>query len=144
MGRPKDLKQQAERAVQSPTGRSGQRGTTPARRLLRPTSSTGALASDSSHLRTASPIGRPGPSTTSDSDPASPTGVRRNPAHRSSLTGATRANWAHLTGDAHSERTRGRTEKASQGAQVKPRYQGPYPVRLQEQYSATVLTQIVL
>ena len=61
MGRPKDLKQQAERAVQSPTGRSGRRGTVPAHRLLRPTSPTGALASDSSRLRTASPIRRPGP-----------------------------------------------------------------------------------
>ena len=130
MGRPKDLKQQAERAVQSPTGRSGRRGTTPARRLLRPTSPTGALALDSSRLRTVSPIGRPGPSTTSDSNPASSTGVRRNPAHRSSPTGATRADWGypirvprnrahrcsptgatradwgHLTGNTRSERTR--------------------------------------
>ena len=141
---PKSLKQQVERAVQSPTGRSGQRRTAPARRLLRPTSPTGALASDSSRLRTASPIGRPSPSTTSDSDPASPTGVRRNPAHCSSPTGATRADWDQPTGDARPERTRERTEKTRQGAQVKPRYQGPYPVHLQEQYSATTLTQIVL
>ena len=61
MGRPKGPGQQAERAVQSPTGRSGRRGTMPAHGLLRPTSLTRALASDSSHLRTASPIGRPGP-----------------------------------------------------------------------------------
>ena len=119
MGRPKDLKQQAKRAVQSPTGRSGQRETSPARRLLRPTSPTGALTSDSCRLRTAPPIGRPGPSTTSDSDPASPTGVRRSPAHRSSPTGATRADWDQPTGNARLERTRERTEKASQGAQVK-------------------------
>ena len=61
VGRPKGLKQQAERAVQSPTRRSGQRGTAPAHRLLRPTSPTEALASDSGRLRTASPIGRLGP-----------------------------------------------------------------------------------
>ena len=61
MGRPKSLKQQGGRVIQSPTGRSGRRGTTPARQLLRPISPTGALASDSSRLRTASPIGRPGP-----------------------------------------------------------------------------------
>ena len=45
MGRPKGLEQQVERAVQSPTGRSGRGGTTPACRLLRPTSPTGALTS---------------------------------------------------------------------------------------------------
>ena len=61
MGRPKGLEQQAERAVQSPTGRSGRRGTAPARRLLRPTSPTEALASDSCRLWTASLIVRPGP-----------------------------------------------------------------------------------
>ena len=103
MGRPKDLKQQAERAVQSPTGRSGRRGTVPARRLLRPTSPTGALASDSSRLRTASPIGRLAQSATSDFDPASPTEVRRNPAHHSSPTDATRTDWGHLTRNARSE-----------------------------------------
>ena len=98
--------------------------TAPAHRLLRPTSLTGALALESSHLRTTSPIGRPGLSATSNSDPASPTGVHRNPAHHSSPTSATRADWGHPTGDARSERTRGQTEKARQGAQNKPRYQG--------------------
>ena len=100
MGRPKNLKQQAGRAVQSPTRRSGRRGTTPAHRLLRPTSLTGALALDSSRLWTTTLIGRPGPSAASDSDPASPTEVRRNPAHRSSPTSTTRADWGHPTGDA--------------------------------------------
>ena len=112
MGRPRNLKQQAKGAFQSPTGRTGRRGTAPARRLLRPTSPIGALASDSSRLWTASPIGRPGPSTTSDSNPASPTRVRRNPTNRSSSTRATRADWGHLTRDARSERTRGQTKKA--------------------------------
>ena len=43
----------------------------PARQLLWPTYLTGALDSGSNSLRTASPIGRPAPSPTSDSDPAS-------------------------------------------------------------------------
>ena len=74
------------------TGRKSGPVTSPtARRLLQPTSPTGALASDSSRLRTASPIGRLAQSATSDSDPASPTGVHKDPAHRSSPTGATRA-----------------------------------------------------
>ena len=111
MGQPKSLKQQAKGAVQSPTGRTGRRGTTPAHRLLRPTSPTGALASNSSRLRTASSIGRPGPNTTSDSDPTSSTGVRRNPAHRSSPTSATRAVWGHPTGDARSEGARDKWRK---------------------------------
>jgi len=94
MDRPKSLKQWAGRAVQSPTRRSRRRVTMPARQLIRPTSPTGALASDSSRLRTASPIGRLAQSATSDSDPASPTGGHRNPAHRSSPTGAARTDWA--------------------------------------------------
>ena len=112
---------QARRAIQSPTGRPGRGGTTPAFRL-QPTSPTGALTRSLACLRTASPTGRPGQSTTSDSDPMSLTGGHKNPAHRSSLTGATRADWDQPTGDARSERTRERTKKARQGAQVKPRY----------------------
>ena len=81
-------------------------------------------------LQTASPTGRPGQSTISDSDPVSSTGVREYLAHCSSPTGAIRAGWDKLTGDARSERTRERMEKARHGAQVKPRYQGPYPVHL--------------
>ena len=85
--RSKSLKRQVGRAAQSPTGRSGRRGRAPARRLLRPTSTTGAFAS------TPAVCGRPlrseglAENTTSDSDPASSTRVRRNPAHRSSPTG---------------------------------------------------------
>ena len=56
--------------------------------------------------------------------------VHRSSAHRSSPTDATRADYGRPTRDACPERTRERTEKARQGAQVKPRYQGPYPIRL--------------
>jgi len=69
-------------------------------------------------LRTASPIGRPGQSTTSDSDPMSPTGVRQKPAHCSSPTSAIRADWDQLTRDARSVRTGKQTEKVRQGTQV--------------------------
>ena len=62
---------QGKGAVQHPTRRPGPRRATPARRLLQPTYPTGALDSGSSRLRTASPIGRPAPSPTSDTDPAS-------------------------------------------------------------------------
>ena len=82
------------------------------------------------HLRTASPTGRLGQSTTSDSNPTSPIEVHKNPAHCSSSTGAIRADWDQPTGDARSERAREQTEKAKQGAQVKPRYQGPYLIHL--------------
>ena len=112
MGQPKGLEQQAKRAVQSPTGRSGRRGTAPARRLLRPTSPTGALA------LTLAATGRPlqskglAQNTTFDSDPASPTGDRRNPAHRSSSTSALRVDWSHPTRDACSVGTRRCAEKS--------------------------------
>ena len=61
MGWPKSLKHNR------PEGQSGRRSEglpkkqAPARQLLRPTSPTGALASDISRLRAVSPIGRPGP-----------------------------------------------------------------------------------
>ena len=32
-------------------------------------------------------------------------------------------------------------EKARQGTQIKPRYQGPYPIHLQKQYSASSLAR---
>ena len=66
-------------------------------------------------------------SATSDSDPASPTGDRRNPAHHSSPTGATRTDWGHPTRNARSEGTRRRTEKASQGAQSQTMTPGTIP-----------------
>ena len=101
--RPKSLKRQAGRVAQSPSGRSGQRGTTPARRLLRPTSPTGAFAS--TPAASGWPLRSEGlaQNTTSNSDPTSLTRVHRNPAHRSSSTGTTRADWGHPTGDARSE-----------------------------------------
>ena len=74
-----------------------------------------------------SPIGRLAQSATSDSDPTSPTGVRRNPAHHSSPTGATRTDWGHSTRNACSEGTRRRTEKASQGAQSQTTIPGTIP-----------------
>ena len=67
--------------------------------------------------------------------------MRQTPAHCSSSTGTIRADWNQPTGDARSVKIRERTEKARQDAQVKPQYQGPYPVHLQEQYPATLLTQ---
>ena len=111
MGWPKSLKRQAGRAAQSPTGRSGRRGTAPARRLLRLTSPTGVFAS--TPAASGWPLRSEGlaQNTTSDSDPASPTQVRRNLAHRSSPTGTLRADWSHSTGDAHSVGTRRRAEK---------------------------------
>ena len=54
-----ESKQQARRAIQSPTGRSGQGGGAPVFRL-RTTSPTGVLTSVSSRLWTVSPTGRPG------------------------------------------------------------------------------------
>ena len=62
-------KQQGKGTAQQPIGRFGPRRATPARQLLRPTYPTGALAPGSSRLQTASPIGRPAPSPTSNSDP---------------------------------------------------------------------------
>ena len=84
------------------------------------------------------------PNTTSDSDPCLRPGVRRTPSRYSSPTGAIRADSDQPTGDARSVRTRKRAEKVRQGAQVKPQYQGPYPIHLQKQYSATSQTQTVL
>ena len=75
---------------------------------LRPERSLRSLA----RLRMASTNGRAAQSTTSDSDPTSPTGVRQNPAHCSSPTGATRADWDQPTGDARSVGTRRRAEKS--------------------------------
>ena len=57
--------------VQQPIRRLGPRRAMPARRQLRPTSSTGALDSGFSRLRTASPIRRPTSSPTSNFDPTS-------------------------------------------------------------------------
>ena len=143
MGRPKYLNNR-------PEGRSNHRPEGLAKEERRPFSDFGlprqlerSLRSPAC-LRTAFPTGRPGRDTTFDSDPASSIGVRKNPAHCSSPTGAIRADWDQPTGDARSERTRERTEKARQGTQIKPRYQGPYPVRLQKQYSATSLTHSVV
>jgi len=45
-------------------------------------------------------------------------------------TGAVRAEWGQPTEDAHSVRTRKRTEKVRQGVQVKLQYPRPYPVHL--------------
>ena len=73
----------------------------PAHQLLWPTSPTGALALGTSRLQAVSPIGRHGPKRYfllrhRDSDPT--TRACGNPAHRSSPTGALRADWSHPTG----------------------------------------------
>ena len=119
MGRPQYLDKRPEgRSNHQPKGLAEEE-----RRLfsdssppLRPEGSLRSLA----RLRTASPIGRPGQNTTSNSDPRLRPGVRQTPTHSSSPTSAIRADWDQPTGDAHSERTRERTEKAKQGTQVKP------------------------
>ena len=53
-------------------------------------------------------------------DPASPTEGHRNPAHRSSPTGATKADWGHPTGDARSEGAR--DERRKQARARKPNH----------------------
>ena len=80
---------------------------------LRPEHSLRSLA----HHRMASPIGRPGQSTTSDSDPTSPTGVRKNPAHCSSSTSATRADWDQPTRDAPLRKDQG-TNRESKARRI--------------------------
>ena len=110
MGRPKYLNNR-------PEGRSNHRpeGLAEEERCLfsdsgPPLRPEGSLRSPA-RLRMASPTERPDQNTTSDSDPTSSTGDRRNPAHRSSPTGALRADWNHPTGDARSVGTKRRAEK---------------------------------
>ena len=115
LGRPKYLKRQAGRAIQSPTGRPGRGETTPVSDSgppLRPGHSHRSPAC----LRTTSLTGRPSQSTTFDSDPRLRPRMRQTPTHYSSPTSAIRANWSQPTGDARSVRTRKRTEKVRQGA----------------------------
>ena len=117
LGRPKYLKRQARRAIQSPTGRPGRGGTAPASDSgppLRPEHSLRSLA----RLRTASSTGRPSQNTTSDFDLRLRPGMRRTLAYISSSTSTIRANWDQPTRDARSVRTRKRTEKVRQGTQV--------------------------
>ena len=70
-------------------------------------------------------------SATSDPRPRVPqTGARRNPAHRSSSTGALRADWSHPTGGApfgRNQKTCG--EMHGKVHKSKPLYQRPYPTR---------------
>jgi len=113
--------QRARRTVRSPTGRSTQRNKHPLVKLLWPTSPTEALASDTSHLRAVSPIGRPGPKCCFLLQPrVSDWGPCRKPAYRSSPTSAARADWGRPTGDARLEGTRG--ERRRQRTKSKPRY----------------------
>ena len=118
-GRAQVSEQQARRAIQSPTGRPGRGGTVPTSDSSPPIRSEHPHRS-LAHLRTASPTKRPGQSTTSDSNPTSPTGVCKDLAHYSSPTGATRVDWDQPTGDARSEGTGERMGKARKGAQVNP------------------------
>ena len=90
---------------------------TPALQLIRPTSLTGALASDTNRLQAVSPIGRPGPKTLLPTPtPRLRLRSHRKPACRSSTTGAAGADWGHPIGDARSEGTRGehRRQRISQ------------------------------
>ena len=112
MGQPKSLKNNG------PEGQTGRRPEglpkerTPARQLLRPTSSTGALASGTSCLRADYPIGRPGPKTLLRTPtPRLRPETRRKPAYRSSPTGTASTDWSHPTGDSRSEGTRGERRK---------------------------------
>ena len=56
--------------------------------------------------------------------------MRRTPAYSSSPASAIRVDWEQPAGDTRSVRTRKRTKKVRQGTQVKPQYQGPYPVHV--------------
>ena len=85
---------------------------------LRPTSLTGALASVSSPPLDGLSDWKAWPNTTSNSDPRLRPGTRQTPAYSSSPIGAVRADWDQPTGDAHSVRTRKRTEKVRQDTQV--------------------------
>ena len=110
MGRPKYLNDRSEgRSNHRPEGLAKEEP--PASESsppLRPERSLRSLA----HLRTASPTGRPGQSTTSDSNPTSSTEVRKNLAHYSSLTSAIRIDWDQPTKDARSKGTGEQTGKA--------------------------------
>ena len=68
-------------------------------------------------LQMASLTERPRKSTTSDSDPTSPTGVRKNPAHCSSSTSATRADWDQPTRDAPLRKDQG-TNRESKARRI--------------------------
>ena len=123
--------QQVRRAMQSPTERSGRGGATPVFQL-QPTSPTRGLTPVSSPPPDGLFDRRAWPNTASDSDPHLRPGILQTPAHCSSLTGTIRTAWNHPTGDARSVRTRERTGKARQGAQVKPQNQGPYSDHLRK------------
>ena len=109
-GPAQESKQQARRAVQSLTERSGRGGIVPACRL-RPTSLTRALTLVSSPPSDGLSDRKAWPNTTSGSDPHLRLWMRQTPAHCSSPTGAIRADWDEPTGDAHSVRTRNRWRK---------------------------------
>ena len=120
---------QARRMIHSPTGRPGRGGTAPVFRL-RPTSPIGALPSVSSPPPDGLSDQKAWPDTAFDSHPCLRPGMRQTPAHYSSSTDAIGADWNQPTGDVRLVRTRKRTEKVRQGAQVEPQYQEPYPVHL--------------
>ena len=152
-------KQQGKGTAQQLTGRSGPRRATPACQLLRPTYLIGALAPGSSRLRTASPIGRPAPSPTSDSDPrVSSIGVRENTTSYSDpasptgdpvgslFTALLRLTRLGPTGAIRpgTPARKGPAANREGSAQSQTTIPGPYPVRLWEQCSTTAPTQTVL
>ena len=143
MGQPKSLNNR-------PEGRSNHQLKGLAEEERHPPSDSGPPLRPEHSLRsptrlwTASSTGRPVQNTTSDSDPRLRPGIRQSPAHCSSLTGTTRADWDQPTGDARSIKTRKRPEKVRQGLQSQTTLPGSYLVQLQKQYSAASLTQIVL
>ena len=142
MNRPKSLKNNG------PEGQPGRRPEgLPKRTSARSSTSSAHLSNWSTRFRH-----QPPPSGLSDQKawpkmllptptPRLRLGTRRRPAYRSSLTSAARADWGHLTGDVHSEGTRGEQRRQRTSQTTIP---GPYPMHLQEQYSTTALTQTVL
>ena len=112
MGRPKYLNDR-------PEGRSNHRPEGLAKEERLPFSNSGpplrperSLRSPA-HLRTASPTGKPGQSTTSDSDPTSPTGVCKDPAHYSSSTGTNQPGTPARKGPGNERRKQGRAHKSN-------------------------------
>ena len=141
MGRPERSKKQRAggQTGRRPEGPPKERN--PAQQLPRPTSPTGALASDAGRLRADSPIGRPSPKHCFLLRPR----VSDRRLVGSLLTALLRLARPVPTGAIRPgiPARKGPGANGESSAQSQNTVPGPYPVRLREQCSTTDLTQAV-